>query len=60
VAAPARAKPVAEPEEVLLVDLLQDDPYGLLDDLVLQRRNADRPLPAVRERTPEPGGGGAS
>jgi hypothetical protein len=41
-------EPVREPEEICLVDRVQHLDYRTLDDLVLQRRDAERALPAVR------------
>ena len=41
--AASRPEPVAEPEEVFLVDGIQHLGHGPLDDLVLQRRYAERP-----------------
>ena len=42
-----RSEPVREAEEVRLVDGVQHLDRGPLDDLVLQRGHADRPLPPV-------------
>jgi hypothetical protein len=42
-----RTKPVAEAPKVHLVYLIQDGHHGLLNDLVLQCRDADRTLPSV-------------
>ena len=36
--------------EVDLIDLVEDRHHGLLDDLVLQRRDAQRTLPSVSLR----------
>src|SRR6185312_3021305 len=41
-------EPVAEPQEVALPDRIQHLRHGSLDDLVLQRRDAEWPLPPVR------------
>ena len=41
--AASRPEPVAEPKEVFLVDGIQHLGHGPLDDLVLQRRYAERP-----------------
>src|SRR6266851_5669826 len=41
-------EPVREPEEILLVDRVQHLDHRTLDDLVLQRCDAERALPAVR------------
>ncbi len=46
--AASRPEPVREPEEVFLVDRVQQRSHRPLDDLVLQGRNRDRALPAVR------------
>src|SRR5215218_1163186 len=48
---------IREPEEVLLVDRVQHRRRGPLDDLVLQRRNGQRALAAVRLGD-EPAAGG--
>src|SRR4051812_41213722 len=40
-------EPVAEPQELLLVDRGEEVDPRLLDDLVLQRGDAERPLPAI-------------
>jgi hypothetical protein len=45
-----RPEPVGEAPEVHLVDGAQHLDDGPLDDLVLQRGNAERPLPPVRLR----------
>src|SRR6476660_191088 len=42
------SEPAAEPEEVLLVDRVQQRDHRPLDDLVLQRGDRQRTLPAVR------------
>jgi site-specific DNA recombinase len=42
-----RPEPIGEAEEVRLVDGVQHLHHRALDDLVLQRRDAERPLPAV-------------
>ena len=47
---PSRTETVAESPKVYLVYFIQDGHYGLLNDLILQRRNADRSLSAVRFR----------
>ncbi len=52
VLAAARAEPVAEAGEVLLVDRVQDPHRGLLDDLVLQGRDAQRAHAPVGFRDP--------
>ena len=41
-------EPVAEPQEIFLPDRIQHFYQRALDDLVLQRRYAQRALPAVR------------
>jgi hypothetical protein len=43
-------EPVREAWEVDLIDLIEDRHHGLLDDFVLQRRNAQRALPTVSLR----------
>ena len=50
----ARPEPVGEPQEVRLVDSVQHLDDGPLDDLVLQRGDAERPLPPVRLRDVHP------
>ena len=47
---PSGTETVAESSKVHLVDCIQDGHYSLRDDLILQRRNADRPLSAIRFR----------
>ena len=47
VLSPSGSKPVGEAEEVRLVDRIQNLDQCALDDLVFQRRDAERPLPAV-------------
>ena len=42
-----RSEPVGEALEVDLINLIEDRHNGLLDDLVLQRRDAQRTLPPV-------------
>ena len=44
----SRPKPIAEPEKVLLVYLLQNNPHGLLDNLVFQGRNAQGTQTSIR------------
>jgi hypothetical protein len=44
---PSRPEAVGEPEEVGLVDSTQHLGHRALDDLVFQRRHAERPLAAV-------------
>jgi hypothetical protein len=44
------AKPIREPDEILLVDRVQHLDDRSLDDLVFQRRHSDRPLSAIRLR----------
>ena len=50
VSLPPRTETVAESPKVHLVYFIQDGHHSLLNDLILQRRNADRPLTAVRFR----------
>ncbi len=47
VLAASRSEAVAEPEEVLLVDLVRHRAHGLLDDSVLQRRDPQCSIPRV-------------
>jgi len=47
---PPRPEPVGETAEVHLVDGVQHLDDGPLDDFVLQRGDAERPLPPVRLR----------
>src|SRR5690242_18128197 len=42
-----RAEPIGEPEKVLFIDLIEDLHHCLLDDLVLQGRNAQGTLSTV-------------
>src|SRR6202030_2717677 len=49
-----RPEPIREPEEVFLVDRVQQRSYRPLDDLVLQGRNRNRALPAIRLRDIDP------
>ena len=42
-----RAETIRETEKVFLVYLIEDGDHGLLDDLVLQRRNPQWPLPPI-------------
>src|SRR5580700_125806 len=45
-----RTKTIRETPKILLVNLIQDCHHGLLNNLVLQCRDAERPLPAIRFR----------
>ena len=56
VLATPRPEPIGEADEVLLVDRLQHRHDRLLDDLVLQAPDAQRPLRAVRLRDVCPSG----
>ena len=47
---PSGPKPVGEAEEVRLVDRIENLDHGALDNLILQRRDPQRPLPAIRFR----------
>ncbi len=47
---PPGTETVAESSKVPLVYFIQDGHHGLLDDFILQRRDADWPLPAIRFR----------
>ena len=47
---PPGTKPIAESSKLHLVDFVQDGHHGLLNDFILQRRDADWPLPTVRFR----------
>src|SRR5271165_2223393 len=52
-----RPEPVAEPQELRLVDRRQDRRHRRLDNLVLQRGNAQRSTPPIRLRNiPSTGG----
>jgi hypothetical protein len=42
-----RSEPIREPQKVLLVYLVEDHRYGLLDDFVLQSSDAQRSLPSI-------------
>ena len=50
-------EPVGEAEEVFLVDRVQHRGHRPLDDLVLQRGDRQRALPAVRLRDVDPPAG---
>ncbi len=50
----ARPEPVREAQEIDLVDRVENRPHRVLDDLVLQRGDAQRPLRAVRLRYEHP------
>ena len=50
--AATRAEAIAEAEKVLLVDALQNPQHRLLDDLVLQGSDAQRPLATIWFRNP--------
>jgi len=54
VLAAPRPKPMAEAHEILLVDRLEDPHQRRLDDLVLQRRNAQRTSPTIGLGSPCP------
>jgi len=41
---------IREAPKIFLVNLIEDGDHGLLNNLVLQRRDPERPLPAVRFR----------
>ena len=45
-----RSEPVAEPQELRLIDRRQDCHHRRLDDLILQSSNAERPLSTIRLR----------
>jgi len=49
-----RSEPVAEAQELRLIDRRQDCHHRRLDDLVLQGSDAERPLPAIRLRNISP------
>ena len=49
-------EPIREPEEVLLVDRVQQRDHRPLDDLVLQGRDRERALPAIRLGNVDPPG----
>src|SRR5262245_15656001 len=51
-----RPEPIGKPDEVLLVDRFQNCRDRLLDDLVLQTQNGERPLGSVRLRDVCPSG----
>src|SRR5713226_4120396 len=48
VRATPRPEPIRDAEEVLLVDRVQQRDHSPLDNLVLQGRNRERALPAIR------------
>ena len=45
--ATSRPEPIRKASEVHLVNLIEDGHHGLLDNLVLQRRDAQRTLPSI-------------
>ena len=45
---------IRETPEILLINLIEDCDHGLLNNLVLQRRDPERPLPAIRFRNVYP------
>ena len=49
-----RSEPVAEPQELRLVDRRQDRHHCCLDDLIFQSGDAERPLSAIRLRNISP------
>src|SRR5437763_13727863 len=49
-----RSEPVGEAAEVLLIDGVEHLDDGPLNDLVLQRGDAERPLPPIRLRDVHP------
>src|SRR3984893_11995828 len=49
-----RSEPVAEPQELRLVDRRQDCHHRRLDDLIFQCSDAERPLAALRLRNISP------
>lgn len=49
-----RPKAIRESPKILLVNLIKDGDHDLLNNLVLQRRNPERPLPAIRFRNVHP------
>ena len=52
-----RPEPIREPEEILLVDRVENPDDGTLEDLILQSGYSQRALPPVRLRNiPSPGG----
>src|SRR5215470_10970179 len=44
------SEPIRETPKVLLVNLIEDRDHGLLNNLVLQRRDPERPSPTIRFR----------
>src|ERR1700675_790237 len=52
-----RPEPIREPEEVLLVDRVEHREHCPLDDLVLESRDRERALFAIRLRYVPPSGG---
>ena len=45
-----RPEAIRETPKILLINLVEDCDHGLLDNLVLQRRNPERPLSTIRFR----------
>jgi hypothetical protein len=50
----SRSEPIREPEEILFVDGVEHHDASALDDLVLQGRDRQRPLSAIRLRYVSP------
>src|SRR5437868_550135 len=46
-------KSVGESPKIFLIDSIEDRNHGLLNNLVLQRRNSQRPFPSVVLRYPD-------
>src|SRR5208282_122481 len=55
--AAARSKTIRKAQKVFLVNRIEDGDHGLLDDLVLQRRDPQRALPPVAFRDIRPSRG---
>jgi len=58
--AASRSKAIRETQKVLLIDRIEDGDYGLLDDLILQRRDPQRALVPVAFRDVRPSRGPSS
>src|SRR5712692_3951906 len=54
VLAAPRPEPIREAQKVLFPHAVENRPDGMLDDLILQRCDAQRPLPAIAFRYPDP------
>jgi hypothetical protein len=42
-----RPEPIRKPQKILFPDLVENRPHGVLDDFILQRRDAQGTLPSI-------------